>query len=140
MKLLHLAICCNLINNSSLPLSLIFWHQCSTMFSYGQSVGGHLPLRPPNQNVGGDVSPRPPYNRRPWFALLRCIMERTSNHGPLRTTMMLTLCPQKLTEEESVPVPSQLDVLQQVTKRYSINLWHKSQHDNNGTDFNYACI
>jgi len=29
-------------------------------------VGGHLRLRPPNQNVGGDVSPRPPYNRRPW--------------------------------------------------------------------------
>ena len=26
----------------------------------GQSVGGHLRLRPPNQNVGGDVSPPSP--------------------------------------------------------------------------------
>ena len=32
----------------------------------GKSVGGHLPLRPPNQNVGGRV-PSSPYNRRPWF-------------------------------------------------------------------------
>ena len=30
----------------------------------GQSVGRHLPLCLPNQNVGGRV-PRPPYNRRP---------------------------------------------------------------------------
>ena len=34
----------------------------------GQSVGGHLPLRPPTKMLGRRLPPSP-YNRRPWFYL-----------------------------------------------------------------------
>jgi len=34
-------------------------------YKMGNQWGGHLPLRPPNQNVGGMCPSRPLYNRRP---------------------------------------------------------------------------
>ena len=36
----------------------------------GNQWGGHLPLRPPNQDVGGDVSPRPPIIAAPGLTTL----------------------------------------------------------------------
>jgi len=53
-------------------------------------VGGHLPLRPPNQNVGGRVPPYP-YNRRPWpVHLVSAVPSYAAVRSPHRHPVLTT--------------------------------------------------